>query len=214
MKNNIFNILLILISILSLSLADASENTDNYIAPDEPEKYIRLASVDVAGLLFGYPEENSRDNAVNIENRETTDADFPDDASIYIPQQAASICYEGSYMEPYFTDLMIEEVIENISLPGSNSINISDCKGLIGRTAGLYPVRTGREKITEVLDIMVERGSRPEDCRKALSSMDQDIRNNLDSSSEAIERTTLASKHRLKQYSRCLDRIRLKMEYI
>lgn len=210
MRNNMINILLILISLTLSALAD-----DNvyYRAPDESAKYIHVVSADAEMLLYGYPYADSFEGITNVDEREVIDTAIPDDVSIYDPRQAVSINYEGSYAESDLMDvLMIEGFINSMDLPGSNAIGISDYKGLIGKMSGLSPERISREKLAKALRIMAEKGSKPENYRRTLAFVDQEIRNNVDSSTEAIERTSLTSKDQLKQQSKFLNRIRLKTE--
>jgi hypothetical protein len=209
MRNNMINILLILISLSISALADDVY----YRASDDSAKYIHVASADVEMLLYGHPYTDSFEDTTNAKEREVIDAVIPDDVSIYDPRQAVSINYEGSYAESDLMDvLMIEGFINSMDLPGSNAIDISDYKGLIGKMSGLSPERISREKLAKALRIMAEKGSKPENYRRTLAFVDQEIRNNVDSSAEAIERTSLTSKDQLKQQSKFMNRIRLKTE--
>lgn len=212
MRNNTINILLILISLSSLSMAALANDKANFMASDESAKYIQLISADIEVFLFGDPGTYSVDESTNAGKTETATEDLPDEAGIYGPQQALSVNYEGGYVESDQMDKVIEEVIKDINLPGSNSIGISDYRALISQTTGLSPVKSSREKLGKVISIMAEKGNRPEDYRRVLSSVDQKIRNNVDSSAQAAGRTSLTSEDRLKQQSRFLNRIRLKAE--
>lgn len=210
MKNNMINILLILISLTLSALAD-----DNvyYRASDESAKYIHVVSADAEMLLYGYPYADSFEGITNVDENEVIDTVIPGDVSVYDPRQAVSINYEGSYAESDLMDvLMIEGFINNMDLPGSNTIGISDYKSLIGKMSDLSPKGISREKLAKALRIMTEKGSKPENYRRTLAFVDQEIRNNVDSSTEAIERTSLTSKDQLKQQSKFLNRIRLKTE--
>jgi hypothetical protein len=212
MRNNIINILLILISILSLSLTALAGDKVDYMTPDESAEHVRLVSGDLAVLLFGYPDEDSSEESPNTEKGETANSKFPDDVGIYCPQQAVFVNYEGSYPESYFMDAVIEDIIKDINLPESGPISTSDYKGLIGQMTGLSPQKAGRETLAKALHILAKKSNRPNDYRTALSSVDQEIRNNMDLSAEALERTSFASKNELKQKAGFLKGVRLKAE--
>lgn len=211
MKNNLIYILLVLIS---LSISALAEEKVSSQASDESAKFVRTDSTDIDRLLFGYPAEGYGEITKASEKQMQTIDEVPqDDVSGRDLQQALSTSYEGSSAGLDWVDaLTIESFIEDMGLPGLNEIVISDYKGLLGQMAGLSPERAGRAKVTKALRIMAVKGSDSEDCRRTLTLADQKIRYNIDSTADALGRSSSTSKNLLKQQSQFLNRIRLKAE--
>ena len=208
MKNNLIYILLVLIS---LSLSALAEEKVSSLASDESPKLIRMDSTDIDKLLYGYPAEGYGEITKDPE-KQVIDEDPLDDVRGNDLQQISSTSYEDSSAASDWIDaLTMESLTEDMGLPGLNEVVVSDYKGLLGKMAGISPDRVSKTKVTKALYIMAVKGSDSADCRRALTSADQKIRCNMESSADALGRSSLTSKNLLKQ-SQFLNRIRLKAE--
>jgi len=211
MKNNSIYILLVLIS---LSISALAEEKVSSLASDESPKLVHVDSTDIDKLLYGYPAEGYGGITKDSEKQmQIVDEDQLGDAGGYDLQQISSTSYEGSSAGSDWIDaLTMESFTEDMGLPGLNEVAVSDYKGLLGKMAGLSPKSASKKKVTKALRIMAVKGSDSEGCRRTLISADQKIRCNIDSTADALERSSLTSKNLLKQQSQFLNRIRLKAE--
>ncbi|HSD57094.1 MAG TPA: hypothetical protein VLB04_02845 [Methanotrichaceae archaeon] len=180
------------------------------MASDESPKPVHVDSTDIDKLLYGYPAEGYGGITKDPEKQmQIVDEDQLGDAGGYDLQQISSTSYEGSSAGSDWIDaLTMESFTEDMGLPGLNEVAVSDYKGLLGKMAGISPDRVSKTKVTKALHIMAVKGSDSEDCRRTLTSADQKIRCNMDSSADALGRSSLTSKNLLKQ-SQFLNRIRL-----
>ncbi len=182
------------------------------MASDESPKPVRMDSTDIDKLLYGYPAEGYGEITKGPE-KQMIDEDPLDDVRGDDLQQISSTSYEGSSAGSDWIDaLTMESFTEDMGLPELNEVVVSDYKGLLGKMAGISPDRVSKTKVTKALHIMAVKGSDSEDCRRTLTSADQKIRCNMDSTADALERSSLTSKNLLKQQSQFLNRIQLKAE--
>jgi hypothetical protein len=209
MKNNLIYILLVLIS---LSISALSEEKVSSTASDGSPKLDRMDSTDIDNLLYGYPAEGYGVITKDPEKR-MIDEDPLEGVKDNDLQQVLSTSYEAGSAEPDWVDaLTMASLTGDMALPGLNEVAAPDYKGLLGKMAGLSPESASKKKVTKALRIMAVKGSDSEGCRRTLISADQKIRCNIDSTADALERSSLTSKNLLKQQSQFLNRIRLKAE--
>jgi hypothetical protein len=209
MKNNLIYILLVLIS---LSISALAEERISSLASDEPTNFVYMGSTDIDRLLYGNPAEG-RSVITKDPERQMADEDPLDDVSGNNLQQVPSASYDDSYAGSDWIDAMAaESFIEDMSFPGLNEVEVSNYKGLLGQMAGLSPESASKKKVTKALRIMAVKGGDSEGCRRTLTSADQKIRFDMDSTADALERSSLTSKNLLKKQGQFLNRIHLKAE--
>jgi hypothetical protein len=205
MKNNLIYILLILIS---LSISALSEEKVSSLASDESTNFVYMGSTDIDKLLYGYPAEG-RSVITREPEKQMADEDPLNDVKGYDPQQVSPTSYEDSPTGSDWIDaLTMESFMEDMSFPGLNEVSVSDYKGLLGKMSGLSPESVSKKKVTKALRIMAVKGSDSEGCRRTLTSADQKIRCDIDSTADTLKRSSLTSKNLLRQ-SQFLNRIRL-----
>ncbi|MDM7913458.1 MAG: hypothetical protein QUS09_10205, partial [Methanotrichaceae archaeon] len=194
------------------SISALSEEKVSSLASDVPVKIVGMDSTDIDKLLFGYPAEGYGVIKKDPE-KQMIDEDPLNDVEGYDPQQVSSASYasyDDSYAGSDWIDALTAESLENdMCFPGLNEVSVSDYKDLLGKISGLFPDGASKKKVTKALRIMAVKGSDSDGCRRTLVSTDQKIKCNIDSTADALERSTIASKNLLKQ-SRFLNRIRMK----
>jgi hypothetical protein len=209
MKNILTYILLVLIS---LSISALAEDKVSSLASDESARLVRAGSTDIDKLLYGYPAED-RGVITKGPEKQMMDEDPLDDVKGNDLQQVSSTSYDNSYAGSNWIDaLAMESFTGDMSFPGLNEVEVSDYKGLLGQMAGLSPESASKKKVTKALRIMAVKGSDSEGSRRTLTSADRKIRCDMDSTADALERSSLTSKNLLKKQSQFLNRIRLKAE--
>lgn len=205
MKNILIYILLVLIS---LSLSALADETVSYQASDESVKLVRMESMDIDKFLYGNPAEDYGVIKKDSE-KQMIDEDPLDDVKGYDPQQVSPTSYEDSSAGSDWIDaLTMESFLGDMSFPGLNEVSVSDYEGLLGKMSGLSPESVSKKEVTKALRIMAVKGSDSEGCRRTLTSADQKIRCDIDSTADTLKRSSLASKNLLRQ-SQFLNRIRL-----
>ncbi len=200
----------ILLPLISLSVSVLAWEIVSSQAADASVTSVQEAPADIEKPLFANPEgyyeipEGNSEGSVD----QTVSEDSLDKVSIYIPQLSSSIVYDDSSIGSDWIDAqVIEGFIDGMRLSGSDKVFTSDCKGLLGRIAKISPERTSKANVSQALN-----GSDLKDCQRVLNFASWKIRGDMCTSSDALKRSSLASKELMKQQSKFLNRICFKAE--